>query len=81
MVDLDVAPVPERAGQLIEAGPVGLLEVVQRLIAEHHPEPVCISGLVPFQYPNSVLGTALLEQRRQIEPGWASANDEDVERT
>jgi hypothetical protein len=81
MVNLDIPPVSESPGKLIETGPVSRLEVVQRLVAEDDPEPVCVPRLVPFPYSNPMVGTALLEQRREIEPGRASANDEDVERT
>jgi hypothetical protein len=81
MVDLDIPPVSEAPGKLIETGPVSRLEVVQRLVAEDDPKPQGVSRQIPLQHPNLVLGTPFLEQSRQIEPRWASTDDEDVERT
>ena len=45
------------------------------------PNPYASPGRLRSKYSYLLIGTPLLEQRRQIEPRWASAKNENVERT
>ena len=77
IVDVDVVPVREGAGDRLAGGPVGLDEGVERGVGEDHPEAEGVVGPVALDDGDVVAGIGLLHQQGEVEPGRTAADRDD----
>ena len=69
-----VTPSPETAADGLETGAVGRGEMVEGLVAEHHPEPVGVARLVALEDRYPGVRFTEFDEDCQIEPGGAATN-------
>jgi hypothetical protein len=78
VVDIDIVPVREGAGDLGVRLAVGLREVVQGRVGEDHAESEGVVGTVPLHHGDVVRGIGLLEEDRQVEAGRSRTDGDDL---
>ena len=79
-VDVDVVPVGERGGDPGEGVGVGGAEVDHRLVGEHHAPAEGVVAAVAFEHRDVGVGTGLLQQQGDVQPGRPAADDRDLHR-
>ncbi len=79
-VDVDVVPVGQRGRDPGEGVGVGGAEVDHRLVGEHHAPAEGVVAAVALEHGDVGVGTGLLEQQGDVQPGRAAADDRDLHR-
>jgi len=77
VVNVDVVPVGEVAGEALVGWRIGLGECIQSLIGEHHAEPECVVRPVALDDRDLVRRVGLLHQDGKEKPCRPSTNTHD----
>jgi hypothetical protein len=77
-VDVDVVPVRERTNELLVRLGIGLGEVVEGGVGEHHAEPEGVVGPVALHHRDVVGGIRLLHEEGEVEAGRPAADADDL---
>ena len=80
VVDLDVLPARGRRGHRLVGLGIGLADVLQGLVGEHHAEAEGVLEPVPLVDGDLVARVVALEQDGEIEAGGPRADDRDFHR-
>jgi hypothetical protein len=72
-VDVDVVPVIERFQDRACGLLIGIGQVAQRLVREHHAPAEGVVGTVALHHRDLVCGILLLHQQAEIQTGWTAA--------
>ena len=78
IVDLDVVPVREGAGDGGVGLGVGLLEILERRVGEHDAEAERVVRSVALENGDVVPGIGLLHEDREVEAGRSAADRDDL---
>ena len=74
-MDLDIVPIGEMVGDRPVALAIVPLELLERLVGEHHAEPERVVRPVALEHGDAGVRPRFLHQDREIEAGRAAAND------
>ena len=78
VVDLDVLPARRGGGHRLVGLGIGLADVLEGLVGEHHAEAERVLDPVPLVHRHLVARIVALEQDGEIEAGGARPDDRDV---
>ena len=79
VVDVDVVPVIEVAGDLLERLGIRRTQVLHGGVGEHHTEAERVVGSIPLHHENLVRGVGLLHEDGEVQARWPAADARDLQ--